>query len=155
MIPIVSKMNIFAQGEKAKMLTVVISGRYNYKLFLFASLNFSVCNKVGENVIIQGVGAKVPLRKDSGFGEIPWLLRAEPLRVQPQGETDARQASSQGRVGRGLRSRGGLESTKQLETHRAPPGKGFECPLLMEKILAHFTNNSETVSLPVPQLTSL
>lgn len=62
------------------MFTVVIFGRYNYKLLLFASLNFSVCNKVGENVIILRVGAKVPLRKESGFGETPWL-QAEPLRA--------------------------------------------------------------------------
>lgn len=36
-----------AGGKKAKMLlTVVIFGRYNYKRFLFAALNFSVGNKV-------------------------------------------------------------------------------------------------------------
>lgn len=45
-IPSLLKRNICAYGGKAKMLTVVILGRYNYKWFLFASLNFSICIKV-------------------------------------------------------------------------------------------------------------
>jgi hypothetical protein len=53
------------------MLTVVFFGRYNYKWFLFASLNFSVCKKVEANVIILRAPAKIPLSKESSFGEIP------------------------------------------------------------------------------------
>lgn len=67
-----------------------------------------------------------------------WILQG-----LAKGGTDARQAWSHGNVGRGLRSRGGLEDISQWGIHRTLD-KCLECRPLMEwKGLAHFSYNSE------------
>ena len=70
-------------------------------------------------------------------------LEAEALRAWPKGETDARQAESQGSMVKVLRIRGTLENLNQREMHRTP-SKCSECPPLMQQRgLVHFMQSAK------------
>ena len=95
------------RGKKAKMWIVVIFGRYNYKWFLFASLNASVCSKVEKYDYLKrwcqnSSEERIWLWRNASKAQ---GLEAEAWRAWPKGETE-----SQGSVVKDLRIRGGLET---------------------------------------------